>query len=355
MSEFTALEYFPGGNTPYGFYSYYSDVLDPKLAKREIILKGGPGTGKSTLMKRVAARLIEDGHTVEYLHCSSDPDSLDAVVARELGVWIVDGTSPHTQDPIYPGAVEEIVNLGAYWDAEKIALHHDDILLTQAEISACFAQAYHYLSAAQDISKQIDDTYKKASSGTQSILEELAASYTPCGHQGRMRRAFLSAITPKGVVNYIDSFVANAVKTVVLESEAPALCANLMAQLSKRITQSGTDSIVFPCAMAPDSKIEHIFLPDTGVFYTTSNSFHSLSPKANITKKFSLNGFIHPEQMPETMQRDRQTYAALIDRAIESIANAKQKHDLLETFYSPYMDFSSTQTLIDSIVNKFEI
>ena len=47
-------EYFPGANTPEGFYSYYSDILKPDETEHKIILKGGPGTGKSSLMKKTA-------------------------------------------------------------------------------------------------------------------------------------------------------------------------------------------------------------------------------------------------------------------------------------------------------------
>ena len=39
--------YFPGNNTPLGFYSYYRYILSQKEASRIICLKGGPGTGKS--------------------------------------------------------------------------------------------------------------------------------------------------------------------------------------------------------------------------------------------------------------------------------------------------------------------
>ena len=35
------------------------------------------------------------GHDVEYILCSGDPDSLDAVVFPALNTAIVDGTAPH--------------------------------------------------------------------------------------------------------------------------------------------------------------------------------------------------------------------------------------------------------------------
>ena len=51
--------FFLGANSPSGFYSLYDQLIDPAQARDILILKGGPGCGKSSLMKRVAASLEE--------------------------------------------------------------------------------------------------------------------------------------------------------------------------------------------------------------------------------------------------------------------------------------------------------
>lgn len=94
------IRYFLGANSPDGFYSLYDQMIDPVQARRIYILKGGPGCGKSTLMRRVAARAEELGQETEYIHCSGDPDSLDAVVLPGLGVAVADGTAPHGTAPL---------------------------------------------------------------------------------------------------------------------------------------------------------------------------------------------------------------------------------------------------------------
>ena len=80
---------------PTGFYSLYDQLLEPEQAETIYILKGGPGCGKSSLMRRVAQAMEEKGASVEYIACSGDPDSLDAVVFPALNTAIVDGTAPH--------------------------------------------------------------------------------------------------------------------------------------------------------------------------------------------------------------------------------------------------------------------
>ena len=92
--------FYLGANSPTGFYSLYSELLPPETASVIYILKGGPGCGKSTLMRQVAQQAAQAGETVEYILCSADPDSLDAVVLPRLGAALVDGTAPHGTAPL---------------------------------------------------------------------------------------------------------------------------------------------------------------------------------------------------------------------------------------------------------------
>jgi len=94
---------FAGNNSDNGFFSYFDQIMKPDKARRIYILKGGPGVGKSTFMKKFALVMLDKGYFVEYIHCSSDNESLDGIVIPELSIAFVDGTAPHTIDPIIPG------------------------------------------------------------------------------------------------------------------------------------------------------------------------------------------------------------------------------------------------------------
>ena len=78
------------------------------------ILKGGPGTGKSTIMKRFGKSYEDKGYDVEYFYCSSDPESLDGVFIPKKNISIVDGTAPHITEATVPGIKEKIINVGAF-------------------------------------------------------------------------------------------------------------------------------------------------------------------------------------------------------------------------------------------------
>ena len=129
MSDVKIRHLFPGNNTAQGFFSFYRYILPQEQAKRIFCLKGGPGTGKSSFMKKLGNHFYNLGYNIEFHHCSSDPNSLDGIVIKELNVAVLDGTSPHVVDPIHPGAVDEVINLGDAFNTDLLESHKNEIML----------------------------------------------------------------------------------------------------------------------------------------------------------------------------------------------------------------------------------
>ena len=82
-----ASHFFPGGNTSDGFFSYYQSILSKENLNKIYTIKGGPGVGKSTFMRDIARHFEKNGESIEYYHCSSDPDSLDGVLLKEHKIY----------------------------------------------------------------------------------------------------------------------------------------------------------------------------------------------------------------------------------------------------------------------------
>lgn len=63
--------YFLGCSTPDGFLTHLKDDISSE-SYITYIIKGGPGTGKSSMMKKIANELL-CYDTPELYYCSSDP------------------------------------------------------------------------------------------------------------------------------------------------------------------------------------------------------------------------------------------------------------------------------------------
>ena len=87
---------FFGASTPDGLTDFIPELT---TGLTRYLVKGRPGTGKSTLMKAVVKKAMELGLDLDIYHCALDPKSLDMVVVPELSFCIFDATAPHEYEP----------------------------------------------------------------------------------------------------------------------------------------------------------------------------------------------------------------------------------------------------------------
>lgn len=85
-----------GAATPEGSKDFVPNITE---GIKRYFLKGRPGTGKSTLLKKIAEATVKNGYDIEVYHCGFDPNSIDMVICRELNFAIFDSTSPHEYFP----------------------------------------------------------------------------------------------------------------------------------------------------------------------------------------------------------------------------------------------------------------
>jgi hypothetical protein len=96
-------ERFFGASTPDGSVNYI-DNLTEGLNTRYFI-KGRPGTGKSTFMKKLMKKAQDFNYDCQIYYCSFDKNSLDMVVIPELSYCVFDSTAPHELFPSRDGDI----------------------------------------------------------------------------------------------------------------------------------------------------------------------------------------------------------------------------------------------------------
>ena len=197
--------FFPGANTGLGFISRFDGIITDKN-HYTYVLKGGPGVGKNTLMRKVLESAAKKCYTVEEFRCASDPKSLDAIRIVEISTVLLDGTAPHSIDPKLPGVCDEIVNLGHFKNKSEFAKRRGEVERLMAENKSHYNRAYALLSAARLLKTE-------ALSMAESAIDKrkLCAFLKPFTEKapgGSFRELFLASATPSGIVNFADSFSA---------------------------------------------------------------------------------------------------------------------------------------------------
>ena len=336
------FHFLAGGNTAQGFVSCFDFILPKERQKRMYYIKGGPGVGKSTLMKRFAKAAQEKGLEVEYFHCSSDPDSMDGVSLPALGVGMMDGTAPHVYDPVIPGARDTLVSLGDFLDEKALVPHVREIEAVQKQISARFARCYRYLAASEQVLKAAplaaENDFK-----AHELAEQWISEMPRRGGTGTVRKLFASAFTPKGRVTVTD--FAPLEHCMTIECPFGAHATGLMKRITEGAVHRGLHVIQLLDPLSP-KEIAHVIIPAHGLAYCTAAQSKDAPGKWQ-EKLFDATGEPDREQ-----SFDRNACELLWQRASEQLAAAKSLHDELEHFYVQNMDFEKWQRTLDQIIQK---
>lgn len=356
MAVHSDIQYFLGSNSPKGFYSLYAQLIDPEQARRIYILKGGPGCGKSTLMRRVAALTQEAGEKPELILCSGDPDSLDAVVLPHLNAALVDGTAPHVVEPRYPGLVERYVNMGDCYDTAGLGDVRTEIMTCMAGYKECYQSAYRCLDAVAQLQEDIQAIL------TTSHLEEKLARKAKgilsrelprqkAARPGRVKQRFLGAVTHKGSICLYST--AQVQCSRIYELSDPCGLAHLMlSHLLAGAVEGGFDVVACPDPMAPD-RLAHLLIPGLDLAFLSTGP--ALTFRGERYRRVRLESAVDKDLLRRSRARlrfTRRLSAALTAEAVEALSQAKAKHDALEALYHPYVDFQRVDDLASTIAGE---
>ena len=314
-------KYFPGANTGRGFIGHFESIVPPwEKPHYTYILKGGPGVGKNTLMKKVSCLARANGYTVEEFRCASDPESLDAVRIPNKGIVLLDGTAPHTIDPDIPGIEGEILNLGHFLHREAFARRRGELQLLLSENRAHYNAAFACLGAA-------------------GALRRAAVADVSKSADLPMIRAFLresfSLSAPGGVLDLRETLGAE--NTVLLPGILGAVFLREAAALA-----NGTRAEVFPDFLTPELP-QCIRLPDSGTMLCAVDDTHT-----------TLNEFLL-SPIPEFVSFALHEADLLTARAVEELRLCKRTHDAVETLYRPYVDYDRVDRETGVLLEKLDL
>ena len=343
---------FLAANTANGFYSLF-DELCRQTDHNILLIKGGPGTGKSTLMRTIADAAEQKGYRVERIHCSSDHNSLDGVVVTEKRLILLDATPPHCVDPKYPGAVEQILPLGEYWDRSKLIPHRRRIIRLTEEIHHLFTRIYRLLHGVGTLQQYSDGLLEptfdtlRGEKAVQKILSRQAA--TDQHRTATVTKRFLSAITAEGHVLFEDAF-ANCRNVLMIEDSFDD-GHRLTALFDARLLALGYDRTVFCDPLLPQ-RIDHIYVPALDLGILRQNSRLQWKQPLSVERTIHMRQLSDHEQLSEIknkLQFAKKLCRSIYDEVAELMASEKALHDELEQCYIEAMDFDALQEKADEL------
>ena len=340
--------YFLGGTSPNGFKTRFGDIVFD-TDYRTYIIKGGPGTGKSSLMKRLANAF--PNAEKEFYYCSSDPNSLDAVVFTQSRIAFVDGTAPHTFDPEFPGAVQQIVDLGSCWNSKMLQKNKPEIISATADYLHHHGICRRYVTALSAVAEDTMQVGKLAldENKLDGFTERLAKKILPKkqgSEEGIIMYRQLSALTPKGYITNVpenyDIYLLN--DNLYYGSE------KFLRKLAEIAVSKGYDVCVSLITVLNGSRFEHIFIPEVGIAFLTATPINELNidEKRPVNfKRFYDKNIIRQRKL--RIKFNESAVKELRDEAVGALVNAKSDHDKLEAYYIKNVDFDKVDVIVQNL------
>lgn len=350
----TLARFFLSANTPQGFLSTFDRLYNAKDGWRAYILTGGPGTGKSTLIKNVGEAFEAQGFDVEYIQSCFYNSCVDAVAIHSIKTCLIDGDQGNIKLE-YPGVSETFINLGDFWDEKKLIPSRDKIMMFTARIASSNERADRFLAAASGI---ITDTCRLVLEHMDlARLETYAAhlakrDFPDNDHQGVETQRFLTAISPDGLVSLFDYLPSIYNRIYVIEDEY-GVGRLLISKLRSAALSSGNDVISCPCPIFPDGKPEHLLIPGISTAFITSGPYHRYTGSA--FRHIHIRRFLDREAIKLKKQRisfNRKAARELINEAVLLLADARSSYDMIKSFYTEAMDFDAVDKLTQSLIDK---
>ena len=329
--------YFIGANSSRGFVNFTSDIFC--RAERLYIIKGAPGTGKSKLLNDIASEAENRSMDVEYYHCSSDPFSLDGVFIKDISAGIIDGTAPHTADMRFPGAQDEILYLGDFWDKDVLEKKTPDLISLNKKKAELFDSAYRLLSAGDAFYRE-----KKALLSDAVDLQKLDAAIgrifdkrTCVGDGWRMEPRQTEAIGMFGYTRFpTNEYLGSSIYHIDDRFGISSFAFNSIIEHAKK---RGLTTYV-SYGVLSDLDINEVYLPDTGV------SFICEVKQPDGYKSVNMSRFINKETIKANRNKLRcytKMHSEIIKETEKVFEDIKRIHFSIENIYSGAMNFKKKE------------
>lgn len=260
--------YFAEGLTTRGYISLLPNMVIGW--QRIYVLQGGPGTGKSTLIKVLGLEMLDRGYEVDFLRSAREPDSMAGFILPRVAFAVLDAQEISSLRWRAPGVTEKLIDFSIFCDDQKLLKLRKKILSAeeqladiQARLEEVMAETlgdYYEKSFAKYLNDSGDSSWingglnrwvKKVPTGpwplVRHALEQLQKSIiAPC---------FLHGLTPEGWLNLAPHFLSDC-DQIRLEGEETLEALNWILREAQQLGQI-MEIVLHP--LNPDDVIGLVF------------------------------------------------------------------------------------------------
>lgn len=358
----TTRHLFAEGNTARGLYSLYESAF--RGLRHVIVLQGEPGTGKSSLIRRIADDMSGRGQRLELFHSPRDPETLDGLIATDLRIGVVDGAAFADAETALPETAVQTFDFGEAVDAERLADRREEIANLLERIDTEHQGAYECFQRALRVHDEWEQIYignmsfEKADRIVEELMAELfGASGQGTNEAGGIRHLFLGAATPQGAVDYVPNITESASKRIFIKGRPGSGKSTMLKKLAAEAEKRRFHVEMFHCGFDPNS-IDMVIVPELGTAIFDSTAPHEHNPSREGDEILDMyERTMEPgtdERYSEQLARVKSEYSAAMKQATSCLAAAYSLRLRLRAVYGNATDYTVADRIGGQVLKEIE-
>ncbi|MFD1019762.1 hypothetical protein [Thalassobacillus hwangdonensis] len=345
-------QYFAGDHTAKGFRALYQSNFQG--LDRVFVLNGSSNAVKGALIKKLANKWRNKGFDVELVHCSTDQDSMDALVIPQLKV----GVYGAEEDFRAAGSSIDYIYTDRALDTSLVESYQRDRKVYQEELAALYEAAHESFATGLHIHDGLEEIYinkmdfKKADQVAEELIDTLYGDMDQLEKSATVKHRFFGASTPAGVVDYIPNLTDDLKKRYFIKGRAGTGKSTLLKKIAAAGEALGLDVEIYHCGFDPDS-LDMVVVRELGFCIFDSTDPHEYFPDKDSDEVVDLyERTVEPdtdERYDTAIKILNRSYKYHMKKGVGYLHEAKMMMDEFEGQYSDAIDFAKLGIVYETI------
>ena len=350
--------YYAGSNSARGFVSYFEDNI--RGIDNLYILKDGSEKDKSLLMKKLGINWFIKGYDIEYIHCPSDENEVEAVIIPALNVAVADGDSQHIAETRTLSLKGEMVSLTSEGSGRTFPLNEDLILQMKSKIQDYYKSAYAQLQTALSIHDEWEKVYidnidfDKLNEIADASIKKLFGKLSLI-KEGIIKNRFFGGSTYKGAVNFVMDLTKDIGKRYFIKGRPGSGKSTYLKKIASVAQERGFDVEVYHCSFDPQS-LDMIIVRELDFTVFDSTAPHEFLPTRNSDEVIDIYDLaITPgtdEKYKDALSSIVKKYKEAVDSGVAFLGKAKELQDQVNEIIKAKINSKSIDEVYNELIKK---